>query len=128
MPTHDRFWYIEPVIIGNDVWIGDGAFIKNGVTIGDGAIIGAKAVVTKNIPPYAIVAGIPAEVIGYRFDEKTICSLLESKWWNLPDDTIRQIPFDDIEKAVEFLASINNILVDEHTEKVEVISTMQVVS
>jgi hypothetical protein len=79
-------------------------------------------------PPYAIVAGIPAEVIGYRFDEKTICSLLESKWWNLPDDTIRQIPFDDIEKAVEFLASINNILVDEHTEKVEVISTMQVVS
>ena len=112
----------------NDVWIGDGAFIKNGVTIGDGAIIGAKAVVTKNIPPYAIVAGIPAEVIGYRFDEKTICSLLESKWWNLPDDTIRQIPFDDIEKAVEFLASINNILVDEHTEKVEVISTMQVVS
>ncbi|HGG8857748.1 TPA: rhamnan synthesis F family protein [Enterobacter roggenkampii] len=128
MPTHDRFWYIEPVIIGNDVWIGDGAFIKNGVTIGDGAIIGAKAVVTKNIPPYAIVAGIPAEVIGYRFDEKTICSLLESKWWNLPDDTIRQIPFDDIEKAVEFLASINNILVDEHTEKVEVIPTMQVVS
>jgi hypothetical protein len=51
---------------------------------------------------------------------------LESKWWNLPDDTIRQIPFDDIEKAVEFLASINNnILVDEHSEKVEVISTMQ---
>ena len=69
------------------------------------------------------------QVIGYRFDEKTILSLLESKWWNLPDDTIRQIPFDDIEKAVEFLASINNnILVDEHSEKVEVIPTMQVVS
>lgn len=109
MPAHDGFWYIEPVTIGNDVWIGDGAWIKNGVTIGDGAIIGARAVVTKDVPPYAIVAGIPADIIGYRFDEITIRALLESKWWSLPDDVIRQIPFDDIQKALSFLAA--------HTEK-----------
>ena len=106
MPTYDKFWFMEPVIIGNDVWIGDGVWIKNGVTIGDGAIIGARAVVTKDVKPYAIVAGIPADVIGYRFDEKTIQSLLESKWWKLEDDVIRKIPFDDIHKALEFLSRI----------------------
>lgn len=108
MPTYDRFWFIEPVTIGNDVWIGDGVWIKNGVTIGDGAIIGARAVVTKNVPPYAIVTGIPANIVGYRFDEVTIRALLESKWWDLPEDVIRQIPFDDINKAVEFLAHLND--------------------
>ena len=51
-------WFIKPVIIGNDVWIGDGVWIKNGITIGDGAILDARAVVTKDVPPYAIVAGI----------------------------------------------------------------------
>lgn len=113
MATHDGFWYIDPVHIGNDVWIGDGAWIKNGVTIGDGAIIGARAVVTKDVPAYAIVAGIPADIIGYRFDEATIRALLESKWWDLPDDVIRQIPFDDITKALSFLAG--------YTEKTRVL-------
>lgn len=106
MPTHDGFWYIEPVIIGNDVWIGDGAWIKNGVKIGDGAIIGARAVVTRDVPPYAVVAKSPARVIDYRFDADTIQTLLASKWWDLPDDIIRQIPFDDIEKTILFLASL----------------------
>jgi len=109
MPTYDGFWFIEPVTIGNDVWIGDGVWIRNGVTIGDGAILGARAVITKDVPPYAIVAGVPANVIGYRFDEKTIQALLDSKWWNLTDDVIRQIPFDDIQKAVEFLANVKNV-------------------
>jgi lipopolysaccharide biosynthesis protein len=104
MPAHDEFWYIEPIIIGNDVWIGDGAWIRNGVTIGDGAIIGARAVVTKDVPPYAIVAGVPGGIIGYRFDEMTIRALLDSEWWNLPDDVIRQIPFDDVPQALSFLA------------------------
>jgi len=124
MPTYDQFWYIDPVTIGNDVWIGDGAWIKNGVTIGDGAIIGARAVVTRNVPSYAIVAGIPADVIGYRFDEKTISALLESKWWNLPNDVIRQIPFDDIQKAVEFLVGIkNSSFANENNEEAEVVPT-----
>ncbi|MFA5898426.1 MAG: rhamnan synthesis F family protein [Hyphomicrobium sp.] len=99
----DGYWHTDPVIIGNDVWIGDGAFIKNGVTIGDGAIVGAHTVVTKNVPPYAIVAGNPAKVLRYRFDEAVVNELLTLKWWELPDDVIRQIPFDDIHRAVDFI-------------------------
>lgn len=117
MPTYDGFWYIEPITIGNDVWIGDGAWIKNGVTIGDGAIIGARAVVTRNVPPYSIVTGIPADVIGYRFEENVIRSLLKSQWWNLPEDLIRQIPFDDIQKAVDFLENLDaNAPANENSE------------
>jgi phosphonate metabolism protein (transferase hexapeptide repeat family) len=68
--------------IGHDVWIGHGAIVMPGVEIGHGAIIGSGAVVTKNIPPYAIAVGVPAKVIKYRFDEKTIESLLSIEWWN----------------------------------------------
>ncbi|MCE1245140.1 MAG: CatB-related O-acetyltransferase [Firmicutes bacterium] len=70
------------IVIGNDVWIGYDAIIMAGVTIGDGAIIGTRAVVTRNVPPYAIVGGIPAKVIRYRFNRQTIDTLLEIKWWN----------------------------------------------
>jgi acetyltransferase-like isoleucine patch superfamily enzyme len=70
-----------PVIIGNDVWIGFRAIVMGGVTIGDGAVVAASAVVTKNVPDYAIVAGIPAHIIGYRFDEATIAKIKQSKWW-----------------------------------------------
>lgn len=77
------------VIIGNDVWICYGATILSGVTIGDGAVIGARAVVTKDVEPYAIVAGNPARKIGMRFDEKTIAKLLDIKWWDWSDERIR---------------------------------------
>ena len=70
------------IIIGNDVWIGYEAVIMSGVTIGDGAIIGARSVVTKDIPPYTIVGGVPARQIRRRFSEETIAALLELKWWN----------------------------------------------
>lgn len=73
-----------PVEIGNDVWIGARAMILDGVKIGDGAIIGAGAVVTKDVPPYAIVGGVPAKIIGYRFDESEIKKLLNEQWWNNP--------------------------------------------
>lgn len=76
-------------IIGNDVWVGDMAFIKAGVTVGDGAVIGAHSVVTKDVPPYAIVAGVPANVIKYRFDEETIKILQESNWCNWSDEKLK---------------------------------------
>ena len=70
------------VIIGNDCWIGWGATILSGVTISDGAVVYANSTVTKDVPPYAIVAGIPAKIIGYRYDDKTINCLENIKWWN----------------------------------------------
>ena len=78
------------IIIGNDVWIGYEAVILAGVTIGNGAIIGARAVVTKDVPPYTIVGGVPAKPIKKRFDNKTISELLDIQWWNWPDETIAQ--------------------------------------
>jgi acetyltransferase-like isoleucine patch superfamily enzyme len=72
------------VAIGHDVWIGTGAIILSGVTIGHGAVVAARAVVTKDVPPYAIVGGNPAKIIRYRFDTTTISRLLASHWWNLP--------------------------------------------
>ncbi len=78
------------VIIGNDVWIGYRVTVLSGVTIGDGAAIGACSVVARDIPPYAIVAGNPAQVIRYRFDEQTVQNLLEIKWWNWPDEKVKE--------------------------------------
>lgn len=68
-------------VIGNDVWIGSRVLIKRGVTIGDGAVIAARSIVTKDVPPYAVVAGAPAQIKKYRFDDATIERLLASKWW-----------------------------------------------
>lgn len=76
------------IVIGNDVWVGFDAIIFAGVTIGDGAIIGARAVVTKDVPPYTIVGGIPAKPIRKRFSDETIASLLEIKWWNWTKEQI----------------------------------------
>lgn len=70
------------VEIGNDCWIGDGAFLVGGISIGDGAIILAHAVVTKDVPPYAIVGGVPARILKYRYGEQVISSLLKIQWWN----------------------------------------------
>ena len=70
------------VIVGHDVWIGKGVTIMGGVKIGNGAVIGAKTVVAKDIPPYAIAVGNPARVVKYRFDEETIKKFLAVKWWN----------------------------------------------
>lgn len=85
-----EFYYVSPgsrflCEIGNDVWIGTGALLvcgKDALHIGDGAVIAAGAVVTRDVPPYAIVAGCPAKIIRYRFDEQTISRLLDIKWWD----------------------------------------------
>ena len=78
------------IVIGNDVWIGYEAVIMAGVHIGDGAIIAARAVVTKDVPPYTIVGGTPAKEIRKRFDAEVIQQLLLLKWWNWSTDKIRQ--------------------------------------
>lgn len=79
------------LIIGNDVWIGSHVLITSSCkNIGTGAVVGAGSIVTKDVPPYAIVAGNPAKIIRFRFDEKTIEDLLESKWWlNEPKDIMK---------------------------------------
>lgn len=77
------------IVIGNDVWIGFEAVILSGVTIGDGAIIGTRAVVTKDVPPYTIVGGIPAKPIRKRFDDETIAQLEALNWWDWDEETIR---------------------------------------
>lgn len=76
------------IVIGNDVWIGYEAVILAGVTIGDGAIIGTRAVVTKDVPPYTIVGGVPAKPIRKRFPDDTIASLLALRWWDWPEERI----------------------------------------
>ena len=78
------------IVIGNDVWIGYEAVVMAGVTIGDGAIIGARAVVTKDVPPYTIVGGVPARKIRRRFSDNVIARLLELKWWDWPAEQIQR--------------------------------------
>lgn len=77
------------IVIGNDVWIGYEAVIMQGVHIGDGAIIGTRAVVTKDVPPYTIVGGVPAKEIGKRFSEDVIEKLIELQWWDWDDETVQ---------------------------------------
>lgn len=92
------------IVIGNDVWIGYEAVVLAGVTIGDGAVIGARAVVSKDIPPYTIAAGVPAKPIRKRFSQDTIRSLLEIKWWNWSEERIAR-HIADIQAG-----NINNLL------------------
>lgn len=77
-------------IIGNDVWIGENVYVSAGVNIGDGAVIGAHAVITKDVPPYAIVAGVPAKILRYRFDEATIKELMATQWWEWSDERLAE--------------------------------------
>lgn len=90
--------------IGNDVWIGENAHIMSGVTIGDGAVVGSEALVTKDVPPYAIVGGNPAKVIKYRFDSETIEKLLKIKWWDFSEEElVKAIPLLQSTDISEFL-------------------------
>ncbi len=93
----------DPIIIGNDVWIGDSAVLIDGITIGDGAIIAAGAVVTKNVMPYSIVGGVPAKVIRHRFEDESVINRLEDfKWWNQPIEWIVEHTedFEDINRFI----------------------------
>lgn len=78
------------IVIGNDVWIGYEAVVLAGVRIGDGAIVAARSVVTRDVPPYAVVGGVPARVIRRRFDDATVERLLRLRWWDWPQERIRR--------------------------------------
>jgi len=84
-----------PVLIGNDVWIGAQAMLKGGITIGDGAVIGARAVVTRDVPPYAVVVGQPARVIRHRFAPEICARLLATRWWDYGLQDLARFSFDD---------------------------------
>lgn len=85
LPTKGNF-----VKIGSDVWIGAGAIILPAVTVGDGAIIGAGAVITRDVPPYAVVAGVPAKIVRFRFGKEHIDELLKISWWNWSEEKISE--------------------------------------
>lgn len=101
-----NYAHTTPAEIGNDVWIGQNAVIMDGVKIGDGAIVAAGAVVTKDVAPYAIVGGVPAKLIKYRFDEATIKDLLRLKWWELSDKEILSLPVNDVKESIKRLKVI----------------------
>lgn len=88
--TDGLFQESQPVKIGNDVWIGNNAMIVDGIEVGDGAIIGAGAMVTKSVPPFAIVGGIPAKVIRMRFPEDRVRFLLDFCWWNKDEQFLKK--------------------------------------
>jgi len=101
--TPDMF---KRVTIGNDVWMGHNANVMSGINIGDGAVIAAGAVVTKDVPPYAIVAGVPATIKRYRFSDEIIERLLLTRWWDLELSQLSGLPFNDIERCLGALEKI----------------------
>lgn len=101
--TPDMFRHVT---IGNDVWSGHNVNVMPGVNVGDGAVIGAGSVVTKDVPPYAVVAGVPATIRRYRFSEKVIERLLRVKWWDLELSDLSDLPFRDVERCLDLIEEI----------------------
>jgi acetyltransferase-like isoleucine patch superfamily enzyme len=98
------------VVIGNDVWIGGGVTLMHGITIGDGAVIANNSHVVKDIKPYAIVGGNPAKEIKYRFSDEIIAALLDLKWWDFPDEIIKNIvPFLHQDPTLEIISQIKHM-------------------
>ena len=93
--------------IGHDVWIGSEAMVMAGVTIGSGAVVAARAVVTKDVPPYAVVGGNPAQIIRYRFDDETIAKLLNLKWWDWTEEEVKSAMLLICSVNIEGLLALN---------------------
>ena len=98
-----------PILIGDDCWIGSGAIVMPGLTIGARSVIGAGAVVTKDVPPYAVVVGNPARILKYRFSPEIIQGLLETRWWDLKAEIIRSLPILDPVACIEKIRKLSGI-------------------
>ena len=109
----DKVQERKPIKIGNDVFIGMNVTILDGVKVGDGAVIGAGCVVSKDVPPYAIVVGCPMQILRYRFSEDTIAKLLKIKWWDWPQDRLREVEkhFFDVDDFVNEYENLFETLV-----------------
>ena len=101
--TADMFSQVK---FGNDIWIANNVTVLGGVHVNDGAVVGAGSVVTKDVPPYAVVAGVPASVKRLRFPEAIIERLLRCKWWDLELPQLSGLPFNDIERCLDVIESI----------------------
>nr|WP_279184934.1 CatB-related O-acetyltransferase [Acetobacter syzygii] len=109
-PQKEKFAFtLLNTYIGNDVWIGENVVVCAGVHIGDGAIIGAGSVVTKDVAPYTIVGGTPARLIKKRFDDIMISRLLASKWWEINELFLKDLPFDDVGKCMDIIETTPNL-------------------
>lgn len=95
------------VSIGHDVWVGRDALIMSGVKIGTGSVVAAGAVVVRDVPPYAIVGGNPAQIIKYRFSEKMIAKLLASQWWDIHYDRLISLSMDDPDRFLESIKGLD---------------------
>jgi acetyltransferase-like isoleucine patch superfamily enzyme len=95
-------------VIRHDVWIGTGVKVMRGVTIGTGSVVAANSIVTKDVPPYAIVGGTPAKIIKYRFNDNLIESLIKSSWWTFDLSVIKKIDFTSPERALEQLSEMQH--------------------
>lgn len=102
----------KPVIIENDVYLGDGIVIMPNVRIGNGSVIAANAVVTKDIPPYVIAGGIPCKPIKDRFPDKIKEQLLETKWWNVKLDILKNLPVDNVFRFIEKFNELSGDILD----------------
>jgi len=106
----DLFLETPRTLIGHDVWVGARAFLRDGIRIGNGAIVGAGAVVVADVPDYAVVGGVPARVIRFRFAPETVRRLLEASWWEWPEETLRRnwrlFSTDDVEGFLRAAAMV----------------------
>ncbi len=98
--------FLRKTTIGNDVWIGHGAFIAQGITIGDGAVVAGHSVVTKDVPPYAIVGGNPAQILSFRFSPRQIGRLLDLQWWRFAAWDLKGLDYPRIESVIEQLTDV----------------------
>jgi chloramphenicol O-acetyltransferase type B len=104
--AHEYHAKMDMAVIGHDVWIGHGAMILEGVQVGTGAVIATRAMVTSDVPPYAIVAGFPAKILRYRHSPEIIERLLASRWWELEVETLLTLPLNDPEASLDKMAAM----------------------